>query len=160
MKIEFVTKSEFDFLKDNLVEWLYKKLDKDSDTIFHFSSDLTPEDRKYIYQNSDNFKIEKNKIIEIDNFEKVEKISNTVITDDEITDDKITEDDKINNDSEIKYEIIMKAGRKYYTKLQRYPIQTMGIINVINNKIDTQMKLITYILIVNSCMFFYVLNKS
>ena len=42
MKLEYITKQEFDFLKDNLVEWFHKKLIKDPDTIFQFSCDYIP----------------------------------------------------------------------------------------------------------------------
>ena len=55
MKLEYVSKSEFDFIKDNIIEWLEHKLKKDPDTIFQFSSDLTFEDIRHIYHNSYNF---------------------------------------------------------------------------------------------------------
>lgn len=141
MKLLYITKSEFDFIKDNFVEWINNKIQKDPDTIFQFSADLTPEERQFIYKNSDNFTIGKTKVIEFDNFERVDNES------------------KNEEDPEVKYEIVMRAGRKYYNKLQRYPVNNMGIINVINNKIDIQSKLITTILCMNSIILFYVLNK-
>lgn len=146
MKLEYITKPEFDFLKDNLVEWFNKKLQKDTDTIFQFSSDLTKEDRNYIYQNSDNFIIEKNKVIEIDNFEKIEN-ENENVNDNE-------------NEPDIKYEIIMRAGRKYHNKLQRYPIQNMGVINIINHKINLNTAILSSIFIMNSVMFLHIINKT
>ena len=156
MKLEYITKPEFDFVKDNLVDWFYKKLKKDPDTIFQFSSDLTKEDRNFIYQNSDNFIIEKSKVLEIDNFEKIE--SDHIKNENE----KIVNNnngEKTEESNEIKYEIIMRAGRKYYNKLQRYPIQNMGVINVIESKIDFQMKLLSTIFVMNSFMLFYMLGK-
>lgn len=142
MKLEYITKPEFDFLKDNLVEWFNKKLQKDPDTIFQFSSDLTKEDRNYIYQNSDNFIIEKSKVLEIDNFEKIES------------------ENENENEPDIKYEIIMRAGRKYHNKLQRYPIQNMGVINIINHKINLNTAILSSIFIMNSVMFLHIINKA
>lgn len=142
MKLEYITKPEFDFLKDNLVEWFNKKLQKDPDTIFQFSSDLTKEDRNYIYQNSDNFIIEKSKVLEIDNFEKIEN------------------ENENENEPDIKYEIIMRAGRKYHNKLQRYPIQNMGVINIINHKINLNTAILSSIFIMNSVMFLHIINKA
>lgn len=154
MKLEYITKQEFDFLKDNLVEWFHKKLIKDPDTIFQFSCDLTKEDRNYIYQNSDNFIIEKSKVLEIDNFEKIE--SNESKSEASISNKKTDEPDE----PEIKYEIIMRAGRKYHNKLQRYPIQNMGVINIINTKMDIQNIMIVSIFFMNSVMFLQTLNKA
>ena len=147
MKLEYITKPEFDFLKDNLVDWFNKKLQKEPDTIFQFSSDLTKEDRNYIYQNSDNFIIEKSKVLEIDNFEKNKNNENN---------EEFVETDE----QEIKYEIIMRAGRKYQNKLQRYPIQNMGIINIINHKINLNTTILSSIFIMNSVMFFHIINKA
>ena len=155
MKLEYITKSEFDFLKDNLIDWVNKKLLKDPDTIFQFSSDLTNIDRNYIYQRADGFIIEKSKVLEIDQFEKIEKSKET--TDTKETSDKTNDDD---NNVEIKYEIIMRAGRKYHNKLQRYPIKNMGVINVINDKMDVQTLLLGSIFIMNSIMFLHVMQKT
>lgn len=149
MKLEYITKPEFDFLKHNLIEWVNKKLEKDPDTIFQFSSDLTSSDALYIYQKADGFIIEKSKILELDHFEKIDKEKETP--------DKTNEE---NNDSNIKYEIIMRAGRKYYNKLQRYPIKNMGVINIINNKMDIHTLLIGSIFIMNSVMFLHVMQKA
>lgn len=154
MKLEYITKPEFDFLKDNLIDWINKKLVKDSDTIFQFSSDLTNDDRNYIYQRADGFIIEKSKVIEIDHFEKIENPK------EEITDTKETYDKTDDNDVEIKYEIIMRAGRKYHNKLQRYPIKNMGIINVINDKMDIHTLLLGSIFIMNSIMFLHIMQKT
>lgn len=151
MKLEYITKQEFDFLKENLIDWINKKLVKDPDTIFQFSSDLTSNDRNYIYQNADGFIIEKSKVLEIDHFEKIENLKET-------TDAKETSDKT--DDFEIKYEIIMKAGRKYHYKLQRYPIKNMGVINVINNKMDIHTLLLCSIFIMNSIMFLHVMQKT
>ena len=154
MKLEYITKSHFDFIKDNLLEWFNNKLEKDPDTIFQFSSDLTSEDRRYIYQNSDNFIIDKNKILEIDTFEKVDTYDTNTTT---VNNDNNY--DKTETESDVKYEIIMRAGRKYYNKLQKYPIHNMGTINIINNKLDIQMKLITGLFCMNMVMFSFILNK-
>jgi hypothetical protein len=140
MKLEYITKTEFDFLKDNLCEWFSKKLEKDPDTIFQFSSDLTIEDRRLIYQKSDNFIIDKSKVIEFDNFEKIEN-------------------NKEKDEPEIKYEIIMRAGRKYYNKLQKFPLQNMGTINIMNQKLDFNTRMISSLLIMNTLMFMCILNK-
>ena len=140
MKLEYITKTEFDFLKDNLCEWFSKKLEKDPDTIFQFSSDLTIEDRRFIYQKSDNFIIDKSKVIEFDNFEKIEN-------------------NKEKDEPEIKYEIIMRAGRKYYNKLQKFPLQNMGTINIMNQKLDFNTRMISSLLIMNTLMFMCILNK-
>lgn len=152
MKLEYITKPEFDFLKDNLIDWVNNKLVKDPDTIFQFSSDLTNDDRNYIYQRADGFIIEKSKVLEIDHFEKIENPK-------EIIDAKETSDKTNDDDVEIKYEIIMKAGRKYHNKLQRYPIKNMGVINIINYKMDIQTLLLGSIFIMNSMMFLHVMQK-
>ncbi len=157
MKFEYISKTDFDHIKDNLVEWLNRKLEKDADTIFQFSPDLTQEDIKYIYQNANYFHIRKNKILEIDHFEKVDTTDyNENCENNESKSERKSEN---NECSEVKYEIIMKAGRKYYNKLQRYPIPNMGTINIINNKLDYQMKVISSIFCLNLFMFIYMLNK-
>ena len=98
MRIIDISKDVFNEIKDDMVNWLDKKLNEDPDTIFQFRSDFTKEDINYIMQNSDHFIIDKNKVIKIDSQE--------------------VEEDK--------YEILMKAGRKYYNKLQKYPIANIG----------------------------------
>ena len=157
MKLEYITKPEFDFLKDNLIDWVNKKLVKDPDTIFQFSSDLTNDDRNYIYQRADGFIIKKSKVLEIDHFEKIETPKEKETTDTKETSDKTSDDDS--DGIEIKYEIIMRAGRKYHNKLQRYPIKNMGVINIINDKMDIQTLLLGSIFIMNSIMFLQVMQN-
>ena len=53
----------------------------------------------------------------------------------------------------------MRAGRKYYNKLQRYPIQNMGIINIINSKLDKYIVTNNIMFFMNMIMFVYILNK-
>lgn len=138
MKLIYITKEEFEFIKDDLVKWFHTLLEKDIDTVFHFSGDLTKEDREFIYQHSDSFIIDKNKIINIDE-KVVENVDENFIVED-------------------KYEIIMKAGKKLHNKLQKYPIQNMGIINLIDTKIDKLSTLVTisiclnFMTIVTFCM--------
>ena len=144
MKLEYITKSEFDFIKDNIDNWLQSKLIHDPDTIFQFSSNLTSEDIKYIYQHSDNFIINKNRVVDIDNFETIDR-------------NEGKEENGTNENG--KYELIMRAGRKYYNKLQRYPIQNMGIINIINSKLDKYIVTNNIMFFMNMIMFVYILNK-
>lgn len=154
MKLKYITKPEFDFLKDNLIDWVNNKLIEDSDTIFQFSSDLTSDDRNYIYQRADGFNISKSKVLEIDHFEKIDNPKEKKNKDNE---EDTNEDD---TNEEIKYEIIMRAGRKYHNKLQRYPIKNMGVIKIINDKIDIQTLLLSSIFIMNSVMFLHVIQKA
>lgn len=122
MKIEEVSKQKFAEIKDDIVNWLNSKLEDDPDTIFKFSSEIKKEDQKYIIQNSDNFIIDKNKIINIS-------------------------DNTVNN------EILIRPGRKYYNKLQKYPIENMGVISIINNKIDIQYNILIFIVGINILTF-------
>ena len=156
MKLEYITKSEFDFLKDNLVEWFHSKLEKDPDTIFQFSSDLTSEDKRYIYQNADNFIIDKNTVMDIDNFEKV----NVKMNKKETRNGNKGEEDHDEDEDDVKYEIIMRAGRKYYNKLQRYPQYNLGTINIMNTKLDFVTKITTCLFIMNLYLGFHILNNK
>ena len=159
MKLEYISKSEFDFIKSHFIDFINQKLKKDTDTIFQFSSKLTPEDVRFIYQNSDNFIIEKSKIIEIDQFEKVNYDKETETKTDKKTETKTDKETFTNVNNDNKFEIIMRAGRKYHNKLQKYPITNMGAINVMSNKLDLHTKILTVLLGINSFMFFYVINK-
>ena len=128
MRIIDISKEVFDEIKNDMVNWLDKKLNEDPDTIFQFRSDFTKEDINYIMQNSDNFIIDKNKVIKIDSQE--------------------VEEDK--------YEILMKAGRKYYNKLQKYPIANIGIINVMNIKMDYMNTLLKYLILSHTFIILYI----
>ena len=128
MRIIDISKEIFDKIKDDMVNWLDKKLNEDPDTIFQFRSDFTKEDINYIMQNSDHFIINKNKVIKIDAQE--------------------VEEDK--------YEILMKAGRKYYNKLQKYPIANIGIINAMNIKMDYMNTLLKYLVLSHTFIIFYI----
>ena len=128
MRIIDISKEIFDKIKDDMVNWLDKKLNEDPDTIFQFRSDFTKEDINYIMQNSDHFNINKNKVIKIDAQE--------------------VEEDK--------YEILMKAGRKYYNKLQKYPIANIGIINAMNIKMDYMNTLLKYLVLSHTFIIFYI----
>lgn len=141
MHLEYVSNDKFKNIKDIYLEWIDKKLKKDIDTIFVFSNELSSEDKKFIYRNCDNFIIDKNKIIEIDNFEN------------------ITNENKNNKNNENNYEIILKVGRKYYNKLQKYPLKNMNILNVINDKVDNNTLLIKSIFVLNVIMFYYTITK-
>ena len=154
MKLEYITKSEFDFIKDNIDNWLQSKLIHDPDTIFQFSSNLTSEDIKYIYQHSDNFIINKNRVVDIDNFETIDRNEGK---EENGTNENGTNENGTNENG--KYELIMRAGRKYYNKLQRYPIQNMGIINIINSKLDKYIVTNNIMFFMNTIMFIYILNK-
>ena len=127
MKIIEISKKKIEEIsKENIRIWFHEKLDEDPNTIFHFLSDLTEEDRKFLYQNSDDFIIEKKQIMQIETTKK-SKAWSWVNNSEEQTQYK---------DDSKEYEIFMKVGRKYYNKLQKYPVENMGIINVINTKID------------------------
>lgn len=128
MRIIDISKEVFDEIKNDMVNWLDKKLNEDPDTIFQFRSDFTKEDINYIMQNSDHFIIDKNKVIKIDSQE--------------------VEEDK--------YEILMKAGRKYYNKLQKYPIANIGIINVMNIKMDYMNTLLKYLVLSHTFIILYI----
>lgn len=128
MRIIDISKDVFDEIKDDMVNWLDKKLNEDPDTIFQFRSDFTKDDINYIMQNSDHFIIDKNKVIKIDSQE--------------------VEEDK--------YEILMKAGRKYYNKLQKYPISNIGIINVMNIKMDYMNTLLKYLVFSHTFIILYI----
>ena len=128
MRIIDISKDVFNEIKDDMVNWLDKKLNEDPDTIFQFRSDFTKEDINYIMQNSDHFIIDKNKVIKIDSQE--------------------VEEDK--------YEILMKAGRKYYNKLQKYPIANIGIINVMNIKMDNMNTLLKYLVLSHTFIILYI----
>ena len=128
MRIIDISKEVFDEIKNDMVNWLDKKLNEDPDTIFQFRSDFTKEDINYIMQNSDHFIIDKNKVIKIDSQE--------------------VEEDK--------YEILMKAGRKYYNKLQKYPIANVGIINVMNIKMDYMNTLLKYLVFSHTFIILYI----
>jgi hypothetical protein len=128
MRIIDISKEVFDEIKNDMVNWLDKKLNEDPDTIFQFRSDFTKEDINYIMQNSDHFIIDKNKVIKIDSQE--------------------VEEDK--------YEILMKAGRKYYNKLQKYPIANIGIINVMNIKMDYMNTLLKYLVFSHTFIILYI----
>ena len=140
MHFEYISKEKFNNIKDTYLEWIDKKLKKDIDTIFVFSNELTSEDKKFIYRNCDNFIIDKNKIVEIDNFEN------------------ITNENKENKENN-NYEIILRVGRKYYNKLQKYPLKNMNILNVINDKVDNNSILIKSIFVLNVIMFYYTFTK-
>jgi hypothetical protein len=140
MHFEYISKDKFNNIKDTYIEWIEKKLKKDIDTIFVFSNELTSEDKKFIYRNCDNFIIDKNKIVEIDNFEN------------------ITHENKENKENN-NYEIILRVGRKYYNKLQKYPLKNMNILNVINDKVDNNSILIKSIFVLNVLMFYYTYTK-
>lgn len=128
MRIIDISKEVFDEIKNDMVNWLDKKLNEDPDTIFQFRSDFTKEDINYIMQNSDHFIIDKNKVIKIDSQE--------------------VEEDK--------YEILMKAGRKYYNKLQKYPIANISIINVMNIKMDYMNTLLKYLVLSHTFIILYI----
>ena len=147
MKIIDINKKEFEEICDkNIRTWFHEKLKEDSDTIFHFLSDLTEEDKKFLYQNADDFIIDKKQIMQIETTKKPSTWS------------------WVNNSEEHssdlnEYEIFMKPGRKYYNKLQKYPIENMGIINIMDVKIDLLTNIAKYALFINITTMIFVFSR-
>jgi len=148
MRIIDISKIKFDEIKPCIKEWLHKMVLEDPDTIFHFLSDLTEEDRKFLHQNADNFIINKKQII------KIETIKNTGIWSwmDQVDNAEL-------DDNSDEYEVYMKVGRKYYSKLQKYPIQTLGIINIMNSKMDFLTEVCKYSFFINVATLIYVFSR-
>jgi len=125
MKLINIDKASFDNIKEDLANWLDAKLKQDIDTIFVFSSNLSDEDKKYIIKNSDYFIVDKNRII---NLVENEKEKDT-------------------------YELIMKVGKKYYNKLNKYPIKNMGVLNTIDTRTNFILNLVVMSLVLNLMNF-------
>ena len=125
MKLINIDKASFDNIKEDLANWLDAKLKQDIDTIFVFSSNLSDEDKKYIIKNSDYFIVDKNRII---NLVENEKEKDT-------------------------YELIMKVGKKYYNKLNKYPIKNMGVLNTIDTRTNFILNLVLMSLVLNLMNF-------
>lgn len=148
MKIINISKKDFEEIKHNIRDWFHNKLVEDPDTIFHFLSDLTEENRKFLYQNADNFIVDKKQIMQIETTKKPSIWS------------WVDQSDQAELDSDSKeYEIYMKVGRKYYNKLQKYPIENMGIINIMNAKMDFLTQVVKYSFFINVATFIFVFSR-
>lgn len=55
MKLTYISKEEFDFIKNDLKMWFLTVLEKESNTAFHFSCHLTQEDRGVIIDCANDF---------------------------------------------------------------------------------------------------------
>lgn len=149
MRILNLSKNDFEEIcKENIRTWFHEKLNEDPDTIFHFLSDLTEENRKFLYQNADDFIVNKKQIMKIDKIQRY-RIWNWSDTSEQAEPDSDSKE----------YEIYMKVGRKYYNKLQKYPIENMGIINVMNAKIDFLTHVAKYSLFINVATFIFVFSR-
>ena len=146
MRIIDISKKKFDeFSKQNIREWFHEKLNEDPDTVFHFLSDLTEEDRKFLYSNADDFIVDKKQVMQMETTKKSSIWS------------WVDQSDQAEPDSDSKeYEVFMKAGRKYYNKLQKYPIENIGIINIMDAKIDFLTGIVKYSLFINIATLIFV----
>lgn len=148
MRIIDVSKNNFEEIRKNIREWFHEKLNEDPDTVFHFLSDLTEEDRKMLYKNADDFIVDKKQIMQIETNNK-----STIWS-------WIDKSEQAEPDCDSKeYEIYMKAGRKYYNKLQKFPIENMGLINVMDTKIDFLTNIIKYSLFINISTMIFVFSR-
>lgn len=149
MRIIDVSKKNFEEIrKEDIRTWFHEKLNEDPDTVFHFLSDLTEEDRKFLYQNADDFIVDKKQIMQMETTKKSSIWS------------WVDQTEHAEPDSDSKeYEIFMKAGRKYYNKLQKYPIENMGIINVMNTKMDFLTQVVKYSLFINIATMIFVFSR-
>lgn len=149
MRIIDISKKNFEEIrKEDVRNWFHEKLNEDPDTVFHFLSDLTEEDRKFLYQNADDFIIDKKQVMQMETTKKSSIWS------------WVDQSEQAEPDSDSKeYEVFMKAGRKYYNKLQKYPIENMGIINVMNAKIDFLTGIVKYSLFINIATMIFVFSR-
>lgn len=149
MRMIDVSKKNFEEIcKEDIRTWFHEKLNEDPDTVFHFLNDLTQEDRKFLYQNADDFIIDKKQVMQMETSKK-SSIWSWVDQSEEAEPDSDTKE----------YEIFMKVGRKYYNKLQKYPVENMGIINVINTKIDFLTGIVKYSLFINIATMIFVFSR-
>lgn len=171
MKVIDINKEYFAEIKDNLRSFLTEHVQDDPETIFHFSDEISNKDKKNIVINSDNFIIERNLVTQICVKQKDENGLSTGFwsmisaSSDKSTetnnenDTKIGEDYKKSIESYEGQEIYLKAGRKYYNKLQKYPIESMGIINIMDAKIDFLIKVIKYSFFLNSVALVFAFSR-
>ena len=168
MKVIDINKEYFAEIKDDLRNFLTEQVQDDPETIFHFSDEISNEDKKFIVVNSDNFIIERNLVTKMcvkpkdengvsTGFWSMISASSDKSTETE-TDTKIDEDKKGVENYEGQ-EIYLKAGRKYYNKLQKYPIESMGIINIMDAKIDFLIKVIKYSFFLNSVALVFAFSR-
>lgn len=105
MRIHYIDDNKFNTIKKNLLMWIEEKLKEDNRCIFHFSEELSEDDKSYIFSISDNFIIERN----------YKEIYNNNLN--------------CNNLNSNNYDIVMRAGRKYANKLLKNNGHNMGIIH-------------------------------
>lgn len=146
MRIIDISKSKFDEIKPNIKDWLQEHVVEDLDTIFHFLSDLTDEDRKFLHQNADNFVIEKKQIMKM-----VTEKKSTIWSWSDKTGNLELDDNE--------FEVYMKVGRKYYNKLQKYPIENMGVINIMDAKLNFITNIIKYSFFINVTTMVWLLTR-
>jgi len=157
MIIKYINKKEFDLIKENLKVWLEEKVSLDPEHIFHFSHNLTDEDRKIIYKNSDNFIITKNKIQEIkDDFvmtkNKFDLEIDSKLENDKTSTETTTEQNSDKNINKENHEIVMRLGRKALYKIINYPQYNLGILYYMDKQINRQTTLIKGLICINLFM--------
>ena len=169
MKVIDINKEYFAEIKDNLRNFLTEQVQDDPETSFHFSDEISNQDKKFIVVNSDNFIIERNLVTKMcvkpkyenevsTGFWSMISTSSDKPTETE-TDTKIDEESKKGIENYEGQEIYLKAGRKYYNKLQKYPIESMGIINIMDAKIDFLIKVIKYSFFLNTAALVFAFSR-
>lgn len=167
MRLIHISKNDFDNIKDNFLQWVKIKIDNDLDTIFHFSSDLTKEDVKLIYENADHFYISKNRIVDIDNFEYV--TDGTDGTDPNSTKNgsywwkkpAINNDTtkKEDEDENAKFEIVMKIGKRHYNKIKNKSMNDSSVLAKLHVKIEELNYFMNCALFVHFVTFMVIMSK-
>lgn len=112
MRIHYIDNNKFNIIKKNLLMWIDEKLKEDNRCIFHFSEELSEDNKSYIFSISDNFIIERNYKNNYDNNLNCNYLNS-------------------NN-----YDIVMRAGRKYANKLLKNNGHNMGIIHDMNETLS------------------------
>ena len=165
MRLIHISKNDFDNIKDNFLPWIKIKIDNDLDTIFHFSSELTKEDVKFIYENADYFSISKNRIVDIDNFEYVTDSTDSTDMTTATTASSWWKKRTINKDTikeeeeEGKFEIVMKIGKRHYNKIKNKSMNDSSVLAKLHFKIEELNYFMNCALFVHIVTFMVIMSK-